>query len=276
MKPRLILNIGFAKTGTSWWQARVFPKLDLNYLGRDYTFKRSWNPFGKSPLLHSVACHPAVQDLVDYLSLGGDCQYSEDVLKALAGILTDGRVNMISHENILRPFSYDSLPSRLLELEKICDLTILIFTRKQSDIILSRHMHDVRTKKFLGKSPEIQFADSPKESCRWPYCQNARACPCKQLGKNIINADYYNYDSLLARLKEQLPNANFVVYPLEELHSGSLESVRKLSGDLKVDLLPNEGIDFGKINTAGNKREFLNRYPEVEEVISKFTNSYYS
>ncbi|MEO0335379.1 MAG: hypothetical protein AAF202_03240, partial [Pseudomonadota bacterium] len=179
MKPRLILNIGYAKTGTSWWQAQVFPKLDLNYLGRDYKFSNSWNPFRQDKKLITLPCQPAVQGIVDYLSLGFNAAAESEALDNFDRLIDRSRVNLVSHENILRPFSYDTIFDRLKNLEDRYQLTLLVFTRKQQDIILSRHMHDLRMKKFLKGNKEVKYVYEPGESCRWPYCQTQDPCACR-------------------------------------------------------------------------------------------------
>src|SRR5690606_39795201 len=116
----LSLHIGYAKTGTTFLQEHLFPKLGINYLGRNY--------------LNGAPCDDKELEWIYELALAPEWRRPESFSFAdsLAGAV-------VSSEAFIRPYHTHRTLKRIKELaDHIGDVRILNPIRNHVDPVLSR------------------------------------------------------------------------------------------------------------------------------------------
>lgn len=189
----LFLHIGHAKCATSFLQRQVFPKLNLDYLGRH----------GR---------HLDVDKWVNNLTF----KEKINIPRIAAAITVAKQSNclklptLISHEVLLRPYKVDRLVSRLAELQScVGKINIIISIRRQIDLIFSRYIHD---RKLLTYNIAEALDFNGTTECLYPYCyKNMNTCYCRQHKIKFINIPFYNYLILYRKLTQHF-DVSFVVF----------------------------------------------------------------
>lgn len=124
----LLVHVGYAKTGTTFLQKRLFPHLpNTNYLGRTYC---------------DITGAPKenLWDLTTYVN-GKSGADPHQVGGWLVANMRDG-LNIISQETLLLPHQTEIGAARLAYVTRGIETRILITIRRQEAMIWSRYVHD--------------------------------------------------------------------------------------------------------------------------------------
>lgn len=233
----LFIHIGYAKCATTFLQNRLYPRLDgMKYLGRHYLK-------GFDEIMP--------MDWVYDLSLRE--KYAvDDIKSSLNKFSGDSQKSLISHESLLRPYKVERTIERLKSISSDFDKTsIILSVRKQSSLILSRHIHDIQISHFNGSLPDaIDFEGN--SNCRWPVCSNSGnklvntfksafplfgACDCRKKGVKPINLPYYNYHELFKLITSEFGEGNIHFIITENLRSQPKEEIDRLTNFLEIPQL---------------------------------------
>lgn len=138
-KFKLIICIGYPKTATSYLQNLFFDKIkNLNYIGKKKKFDSELFYLRKSIITNSD------EDFKKNLP------YLKKIFKKK---LKKNSINLYSEEHYLNPsiFGYERTVKRLnkIFIEYKKNLEVIVFKRKQSDLILSNYKEAEHVKKFL-------------------------------------------------------------------------------------------------------------------------------
>ncbi|MCB2141099.1 sulfotransferase domain-containing protein [bacterium] len=272
----IVLHIGYAKCATTFLQKNVFPNLcDSNYLGRYYgdeypsSMKAEW-----------------VYDFV-FLDKISILKYSEIINRS---VLNHSKLNIISHEVLLRPYKQHRLLQRIKYLENyIGKIKILLSIRNQADVILSRYVHDKNISFFKNQSIYNSLDFEGTTECQWPFCATKgrtwwknKKCFCRQLGIKFINVPFYNYLNLICQLHFLFGKENIHVIVSENLRSEINYEIDRLTGFLGIEAMDSLLIQrlIGKrVNAQKNlllydaaKEDFISSGKKIE-VVEYFSES---
>lgn len=198
----LVIHIGFAKTGTTFLQKQVFPRIPhSHYLGL-------------------IDPTDAVATEWDKMAIAVCGASDADLDEMGSGIVSRMRAgpNIMSNEGLLRPYHVERGADRLRHITRGIDVKIVMTIRKQEDIIWSRFVHDrIRTKHFFS-AYSLEQAFKPGGECAWPYCRRAGSlvsCMCVKTGIKVIPVEFYDYRRIFSIYAGVFGAANVNVIPLE-------------------------------------------------------------
>ena len=205
----LAIHIGYAKSATTYLQTKFFDKIKgVNYIGRYYG-----KNIPKEKKLNWV--YDFVFDKEYYAPA-----YKDELLKCCRR----SEINLLSHEVLLRPNREWVMLNRIKELSSFFSSLKIIFSiRNQTEIILSRYMHDRN-----GFPEKYDFVDAldfkGTISCNWPVCHDIQKlynskqeCVCKKMGKKVINVPHYDYLKLWCLVSSLFDQKNVHVIVSENL-----------------------------------------------------------
>lgn len=284
-KPKLILNIGYHKTATTWWQHLIFPHLKgINYIGRKY----DGDPYlPRKGILSNFRIKSnqskLLNDSLNNFTRNEKFAFEEEYkrIKDNAKIKSN-QMNLISSENFLRPFCVARTLKRLSYFNEYFETKILVFIRRQDKIIMSRYLHDL-TVKFGSKinyTINEALKDEDEYFCKWPFCGKKKQfiCSCDKLNLKVITPNFYNYNFLYNQLLMFYEPQNIFFFPFEALR----ERNDKIIGDL---------FDFMEIKYSDQKHQKLLQQQAIglsnsslkskieeseKENLYEFCRSYYS
>ncbi len=251
----LILNIGYAKSATTFLQKQIFPNLPgVNYIGRRY-----------GDGLSSSAKADWVYDFV----------FSDDISGTnFADIINDSiadksQANIISHEVLLRPYKTYRLLQRLKDLENhVGKIRFIVSIRNQADVILSRCVHD----RALADYSIVDALDfEGVTECQWPVCSRDKqsfwkneTCTCKKAGIKFINVPFYNYLNLMCQLSS--------LFGEENVHFTVSENLRKnVEGEVNslTNFLGTNNLESEVLRRLSQKTENVQRNQSLYEEVRR-------
>ena len=286
--PTLILNIGYHKTATTCWQHDIFPIIDsINYIGRKYNgdpyFPAKPNIFNRRRFALNIQLNNWLNNYTQQLDVDYDSSFQNSFLDK-HNLTSKSKINVLSSENILRPFCVEESIKRFSGLKERYNLKILVFIRNQYDIIISRYIHDIQEKYNSEFKYSIidSLSDSPGIECKWPFCSHGiQVCSCDSIGKKIISPQFYNYLELYNKLKKKFTASQVYFFPMESLKNKSKERVKKLLDFIGIDS-SDEIIRniLGAKPIGGRSKEFKQEFFRTQEKeiekLKKYCNNYYS
>lgn len=240
----LVLHIGYAKAATTFLQKRVFPNVpQVHYAGRYY---------GNDITASRKA------DWVYEFTFEDKISIDRIAHKINEGMTDKSAVNLVSHEVLLRPYKkYRSL-QRIKELENHFDeIKVIVSIRNQSDIVLSRSVHDRAILDVKHISDALDFEGVT--DCQWPWCSRPRKrpfwvrkkeCACRKTGAKSINVPFYDYMALLCLLRSLFGEKNVHFIVSEELRENCAAELDRLTRFLGVS-----PIDPQAVNIISDKRD---------------------
>jgi len=267
----LVLHIGYAKAATTFLQRQVFPHLPgVNYIGRCYgenvpdSRKAEW-----------------VYDFVfrDDVSVSATAAAIRD---SGAG---DGAVNLVSHEALLRPFATARCQNRLKAFNDnrlkalathFATVRVIVSIRKQTDIILSRRVHDRGIIAGGTMADVLDFEGAT--ACRWPQCSREKKgftlfrssrCACRKAGLKFINVPFYNYLALYDSLTDTFGAAQVHCMVSEALAHDPEQELARLT-----DFLGTQRMDSAlAASMSGSSDNARRGQPLYEETQREYTAS---
>ncbi|KPA10239.1 hypothetical protein MHK_009553 [Candidatus Magnetomorum sp. HK-1] len=199
---KIVLHIGFHKTGTTFLQSKIFPKIkDIKYLGKYYDKRKNIID----------------DDFIDYIQYSEYFDYRIPQQKILE-YSKDSSI-LISWERLLRPYRLERNAERLSKVLSIFDdLGIIITIRRQDNLIWSRFQHDSLL--FKTKYPD-QLEKSLFnfiEQCAYPKCFGRNnQCSCMKRGVKSISLPFYNFLNICSLYSFYFNESVIKILPLELL-----------------------------------------------------------
>ena len=255
----LALHIGYAKSATTFLQKKVFPNIDVNYIGRFYgddctsDMKADW-----------------VYDFVFKEKIVIK-NFAENVLSSM---VNESQLNMISHEVLLRPYKKYRLLHRVKGLEGyIGKIKLIVSIRNQVDMILSRCVHD-RSIASYSIVDALDFEGVTE--CQWPFCSMGKksfwkkdVCACKRAAVKFINVPFYNYLDLMCQLYSLFGSENIHFIVSENLRNNPVDEIDRLTQFLGV-----KNIDSQLLHNIDGKTENVQKnHILYDEVRNDFISS---
>ena len=212
----LLLHPGFHKTGTTVLESRVLPALGARYLGRHYGSGEAFDPeFGGR-----------IEDVLAQVARGEDCEAA--LADLIAELAARPERSALASEALLCPAGFEGVLGAIRRAAKqLADpaaLFVLVSVRRQSDLIVSRYLHDLNTKlpALLSERPLARLRhwlrsrppypleaalDPAAAPCAWPAClPRGAACSCRARGGRVpIRLDLYDFHRAFRELREALP-----------------------------------------------------------------------
>jgi hypothetical protein len=199
--------------------------LDLNYIGRYYDTDHNFQAEFRKDLESHLADLSRGEVRIPALS------------RLLATLIRDETLHVLATENLLRPASAGSLLEAMTHASQTAPpgkLGVLLTIRRQTDLLVSRYLHDLNTKhpaiggsSLVGRAvqrlrrsgpPYTLFSalDPANPPCQWPYCKRSVGpCPCAKNGHIVsITPDFYDFFSHLEALQGAIPEDRIVVADL--------------------------------------------------------------
>lgn len=237
----LNLHVGYAKTGTTFLQEHIFPKLvGRDYLGRHY--------------LDGLPCGGDEIEWVYQLAFAAHWRAPRELPGALNG-------KFVSSEAFIRPFHTHRTLRRLRALAEECGgIRLVISIRNQVDLILSRYVHD-RAIPMFGRYRMRDALDfEGVTQCGWPRCVGRdvqdEACECKRNRKlKTINLRHYDYLGLYTQCASLFGRENVHMVVSERLGTDIEGEVRRLAHFLRVEPMENAQLDRVKGTRSNSARD---------------------
>lgn len=214
-KPKLLIHIGYHKTGTTFWQKKIFSASDVNLIDRlsirnnllalsPYDFKSDhFNKWLESQLSHNKL------NVISEEELSGN-------------IHTSGNGRSITYETI----------ERLSEIE-VADVYILVFIRNQINIIDSCYRQYVKRGGCYSFNNYIHSSNKGAKRHRFPG----------------FSLEHFKYDDVIKHCYKRFAKESVFIYPYETFLSSQQAIVDDLSNRLGTKLI----INTGRIEKSVNK-----------------------
>jgi hypothetical protein len=153
---KLLLHIGYPKTGTTTLQENVFYTLHksqaLNFIGRssysgDLILKEQFTPLHRTILgkhiVNTDDCIPKSQKVITHALEDDQERLKKEETEPFRNLLVEHSLNVLSDEAFLLPYrcltGYDSIPHRLKSIfdDGKTEFEVLIVIRRQADLMQS-------------------------------------------------------------------------------------------------------------------------------------------
>jgi hypothetical protein len=240
---RILVHIGYFKTGSTWLQKRIFPSEALGFcsLWRDRAV-----PF---------------RELIAPLSYNYDCERARAVmLPDVEQVREKGLVPVLSDENLCgnpSPWGYEGGPVAWRLHRVFPNAKILICVREQRAMLLSLYRQSVR----WGYSGSLEaFFDRISNTSKFKYKEPGPFIP---LGLNFVQ-----YDTLVRYYIELFGVENVLVLPYEFLRSDQTAFVNRIlqySGLSAVTQTEQSSENVSESMPALSLRRKLNRLVAVNK-----------
>jgi len=282
----IILHIGYHKTATTWLQQKIFANIkndNLNYVGRCYPQKKQLDkiPIIKNFIKTNYNKHIKINKAVNRIAFQNNSLYSQaDFRKTFFSNLDKNKINLFSHENLLRPSNTQRTAIRIKNAFKENNVKIIISIRNQKSLINSRYFHDINLKLFKNYKLSEALEKNNENSCEWPYCKFSKnKCVCRTKGLKYINLQFYNFYNIYNIYSELFgtKNIHFVVF--ENLISEPNKELKQLFDFCSINIKKQEIEELSKkeaVNKSfGKKTELLTLYKEDFTKTNLFLQNYY-
>ena len=240
-KFKIFIHLGYPKTGTTYFQNYIFNNLtNVNYIGINNKFDRDLYFIRKSILQDDDT---QFQKKISFLRL---------ILKKK---IKKGMVNIYSDEHFLIPtdIGYKRNIQRIkkLFLEFKNDITIIIFIRKPSDLILSIYRETIKIKKLLKINYFNEFLDKIKKN--------------KLNKSDRIFLNHYNFLETNKIIKKELTK-KIKVYNFDDFKKNQLSFIKKF---LKNNRFNIKTINIRHINKNSITGQTIIKKHSIDKLQSK-------
>lgn len=242
-KFKLIICIGYPKTGTTYFQNFIFNKIkNINYVGiESKKFDPDLYNIRKSIIKN---CDENFQEKLPYLK------------KIFKQKLKKNSINLYSDEHFLNPstLGYERTVKRLNKfLEEFNKrLTVIVFIRKQSNLILSNYKETAFVKKFLKISSFNELLIKLKNN---------------SLSRNDkFFLEQYNFKKLKKYLTKNL-SRKIIFYDYEDFNKNNIRFIINFLKKHKFKMRNN--IELTAINQNKNIKNQIKTKYNVEKLNSK-------
>ena len=240
-KFKIFIHLGYPKTGTTYFQNYIFNNLtNVNYIGINNKFDRDLYFIRKSILQDDDT---QFQKKISFLRL---------ILKKK---IKKGMVNIYSDEHFLIPtdIGYKRNIQRIkkLFLEFKNDITIIIFIRKPSDLILSIYRETIKIKKLLKINYFNEFLDKIKKN--------------KLNKSDRIFLNHYNFLETNKIIKKELKK-KIKVYNFDDFKKNQLSFIKKF---LKNNRFNIKTINIRHINKNSITGQTIIKKHSIDKLQSK-------
>ena len=215
---RPIVHIGFHKTGTTWFQNAVYPRVqNMAYMARATTQAALLTPGG----LHFEA---------------GDAARQLEAAKPV--ILCEENLSGYLHNDGLHGFLSKEMAQRVHSV--LADARIVVFVRAQPEMITACHQQYVRGGGTYGVKRYLWPQD-------WLY--GAESQPFKV---PRFSFDHFDYDRLIAHYVALFGAGNVHVYPFEAISRDARAFLARFTEDLGIELdraalpMARQNVSYGR------------------------------
>ncbi len=259
-KTQVVFHVGYHKTGTSWLQKRVFPYLpNCRFVGKLIHPEpdASKGLFGKI----RERIQPSTIDIPPYrepslwldihhwsnrIALQPDSQYApDDVRQAFEATLLNSEINIISQENLSRPYFDELAAQRLFDLAHNVEAKIVVSIRRQRELLVSRYVHDSGLYDWQYKLRDALTTELAP-ACRHPVCRREGPCTCLALGRKSILLEYYNFYRTYQIYVDAFGADNVLIVPFERLFAQPIEELSRLMDFMGIAISDVALTDFAK------------------------------
>jgi hypothetical protein len=282
---QIVLHIGYHKTATTWLQQKIFPNIkddQFNYSGR-FIFKK--NIFDQIPFFNDFLPTPFnKQRKQNYSVISFSFNDNLDVLKLrkkFKKVFKEGKLNLYSNENFLRPYETKRTIDRIQTLTKEADVKIIISIRNQRELIKSRYFHDIN----LGLFQEYKLSDALENEntniCKWPSCSYDNSnCICRNKGLKYINLKFYDFFQMYSLWKNQFGSENVLIMLYENIKFQPEFELKRMLDFLDIhldtELIRLLATQEAVHKSAGHKESLLIKYKDDFEYCDSYINNYYA
>ena len=240
-KFKIFIHLGYPKTGTTYFQNYIFNNLtNVNYIGINNKFDRDLYFIRKSILQDDDT---QFQKKISFLRLILKKKIKKDM------------VNIYSDEHFLIPtdIGYKRNIQRIkkLFLEFKNDITIIIFIRKPSDLILSIYRETIKIKKLLKINYFNEFLDKIKKN--------------KLNKSDRIFLNHYNFLETNKIIKKELTK-KIKVYNFDDFKKNQLSFIKKF---LKNNRFNIKTINIRYINKNSITGQTIIKKHSIDKLQSK-------
>ncbi|MGI9589982.1 MAG: hypothetical protein ACR2P8_01335 [Myxococcota bacterium] len=239
----LLLYPGYHKTGSTVVETLVLPALDARYLGRHYGKDSDFDP----------AVGDELEARLVELTRGDACEAELGGL--IERLAASPERTVLATEALLCPAGFERVVEAIgLAARRLADpgaLQVLLTLRRQSELIVSRYLHDLNTKvpalagaslrgrlrRWLWPRTQPPYSldeaiDAANPPCAWPMClPRGGACACRAHGGRVsIHLPLYDFARLRTGLEAVLPAGCLAVADLVDpvLRTAGAERVAAL------------------------------------------------
>lgn len=277
----LFCHIGYPKTGTTFLQKLIFPKIKgINYVGRKLENTKPYEK--KINELKNIIRRENEKQFGRYFkeyyldAISYEETYSNKFENKLKKELNKNQDNLISNENLLR---FVSLDRTILRLKKISfdlnlDLKIILSIRNPSEIITSRYLHDISPFNKANIYPLSKVLNHEiNTECIPPYCIFQNNCQCGS-EKKIFVQDY-NFQEIIQNIKTHVGKKNIIVWKYENLFD-DIDEIIKKTFNIKSNFNPLLNIKLNNRN-KNFKREVIEMFDNqatIKMLSEKYNSEY--
>ncbi len=226
-KPKLLIHIGYHKTGTTYWQKNIFSASKVNFIDRG-----SVRANLLTPTPYEFEAENLNQWLESRLTVDQLNVISEEELSG--NIHTSGNGRSITFETI----------ERLSKIE-VAEVFILIFIRNQIQIIDSSYRQYIKRGGCFSFNHYIYSKDKGSERHRFPG----------------FSLDHFKYDDVIKHCYKNFGKQKVIIGAYENFFSSSQTFLKDLSTKLESQLVINDKKETQQVNKSlSNLSILLSRF----------------
>ena len=215
-KPKLLVHIGYHKTGSTYWQKKVFSTNEVNFIERSLVREHIL-----APTAYEFSSNSLNQWLKSQLVDNQLNVISEEELSG--NIHTAGNGRSITYETIERLSSIDA-----------ADVKILIFVRNQVDMIDSCYRQYVKRGGCFSFEKYVLSETMGGERHRFPGFSMA----------------HFLYDDVIEHCFNRFGKNNVLVFSYEDFCSSPSRIVSEISSEIKSELFIEKSANRTRVNQS--------------------------
>ena len=279
----LVLHIGYAKTGTTSLQKHFFPKLEnVIYLGRTYPVPEIVTGSFLNKLMglfNKMEFDNLAETLQYYIHDDSEKlrEYAQQFKYAVQKLPIE-KIKVFSHENLLRPSSFERTAERIHELFQDMEVKIVFTIRRQQELIMSRLNHNKAFFDLNHNDLKLHFSES-MQNCIFPICNKLSDKRCHKTcaGRKKISLDYYDFNKVISAFEDVFGKDCVEVFYFEKIFKSDSEHTNRLAKLLNSDDKTISDLirDIPHTNMAKDPENYLQFKAKFKEQCSDYLFDYY-